>query len=158
MHVDKFENAFLWLAGLMMAMFAGAIAISVGGLGIHLPGDSGQIDPAKIGEDRDFSNPGLREVRPGVYEAFMDVQMWAFFPVDMEVPAGSTVTFFLTSHDVTHGFMVQDTTINIMVIPGQISRVTYTFNRPGTYPFMCQEYCGQRHHLMTGTITVTENK
>lgn len=155
MHIDKFENAFLWLSALMLGAFAIAVVISATGLGIHLPGDAGQIAPSAIDQDPDFSNPGLREIRPGVYEAYYVARMWFYTPDSIEVPAGSTVTFYLTSGDVIHGFKVFDTNINVMVIPGQITKVTHTFDRPGTYPFYCHEYCGSGHHTMTGQIVVT---
>jgi len=60
----------------------------------------------------------------------------------------------LTSVDVIHGFKIQGTTVNRMVIPGQVTRARYTFNRPGTYLFVCHEYCGINHHNMFGRIIV----
>jgi cytochrome c oxidase subunit II len=158
MHIDKYEGAFLWLAGVMMALFAAAVTISVLGLGIHLPGPVDQIAPADIANDPGFSNPGLREIRPGVYEVYVVASAWQYNPAEIEVPVGSKVTFYLTSADVIHGFKVFDTNVNVMVIPGQISEVSHTFNKPGTYQFYCHEYCGQLHHTMTGTITVTGDK
>jgi cytochrome c oxidase subunit II len=139
----------------MLAIFAGAVVISVVGFGIHLPGPGGQIDPKDIDQDPGFSNPGLHQLRDGVFEAYFVVQNYQFTPTDIEVPAGSQVTFYLTSRDVIHGFQVFDTNINFMVIPGQISRVEHTFKQPGTFQFYCNEYCGSLHHTMTGTITVT---
>jgi cytochrome c oxidase subunit II len=155
MHVDKFESAFMWLSGIMLAIFAGAIIISVVGFGIHVPGASGQIDPKDIDKDPGFSQPGLHQLRDGVYEAYFVVQAWQFTPTQIEVPVHSEVFFYLTSRDLIHGFKVFDTDINIMVIPGQISQVTHTFNTPGKYQFYCHEYCGSLHHTMTGVITVT---
>lgn len=155
MHVDKFESAFLWLSGTMMAIFAGAVIISVVGFGIHLPGPSGEIAPADIDKDPGFANPGLKQLRPGVYEAYIVVQAWQFTPTALEVPVGSKVIFYLTSRDVIHGFKMFDTNINIMVIPGQISQVEHTFTKPGKYQWYCHEYCGSLHHTMTGTVTVT---
>ena len=60
--------------------------------------------------------------------------------------------------DIIHGFKVFDTNINIMVIPGQISEVTHTFDEPGEFQFYCHEYCGSAHHTMTGVITITEGE
>jgi cytochrome c oxidase subunit 2 len=158
MHVDKLESAFLWLSGTMLTIFAGAVVISVVGMGIQLPGSSGQIDPAQINKDPGFANPGVKELRKGVYEAYIVVQNYQFTPGQMQVPAGSIVTFYLTSRDVIHGFKVFDTNVNIVVIPGQISKVAHVFNQPGAYPFFCNEYCGSLHHTMTGTVTVTGAK
>jgi len=155
MHIDKYENAFMWLSGIMLGAFAIAVLISVGGLGIHLPGDAGQIDPAKVDSDPDFGNPGLRSIRPGVYEVYMRLGDWQYSPASIEVPVHSQVTFYLTSTDVIHGFKVFDTNINAMVIPGQITKVEHTFDRTETFQFYCHEYCGALHPTMTGQIIVT---
>ncbi len=155
MHIDKYENAFLWLGGIMLGAFAIAVMISVAGLGIHLPGDAGQIAPSAIDKDPDFSNPGLKQIRPGVYELYIVAQVWSFTPNQIEIPVGSKVTLYLTSRDVIHGFKVFGTDLNGMIIPGEITKLTYTFNWPGTYQFYCHEYCGQLHHTMTGQIVVT---
>ena len=155
MHMDKYENAFLWLAGIMLGVFGIAVLISVAGLGIHLPGESGQIDPKDVAADPGFGAPGLKSVRPGVYELYIVASTWQYDPSEVEVPKGSQVTLFLTSIDVIHGFKVFDTTLNGMIIPGQITKLEYTFNRPGTFAFYCHEYCGALHHTMIGQIVVT---
>ena len=155
MHMDKFENAFLWLAGITLGAFAIAVLISVAGLGIHLPGEAGQIAPADVATDPDFGAPGLRSIRPGDYELYIVASTWQYDPSEVEVPVNSHVTLFLTSPDVIHGFKVFNTTLNGMVIPGQITQLEYTFKKPGTYAFYCHEYCGTLHHTMIGQIVVT---
>ncbi len=156
MHIHKYESAFMRLAVMTLVIFAGAIAISVMGLGVHLPGAVEQIDPQQVSADPGFAEPGLRRVYEGRYIAHLVVEAWQFTPATLTVPAGSEVTFYLTSRDVIHGFKVFDTNINIMVIPGQIAEVTYTFDEPGEYQFYCHEYCGAAHHLMSGVIRVVE--
>lgn len=156
MHIDRFEAIFLRLGVVMLAVFAVAIVISVFGLGVQLPSEADQIDPRAVAEVPGFDNPGLREVYPGRYEVYIVAQAWQFTPNEITVPAGSKVTFFLTSKDVIHGFHVFDTTINVMIIPGQIAEVTYTFDEPGMYDFYCHEYCGSLHHTMLGRINVVE--
>jgi cytochrome c oxidase subunit 2 len=44
--------------------------------------------------------------------------------------------------------------VNMMLLPGQVSRLTTRFNTPGEYLFICQEYCGVGHHLMFGKVIV----
>ncbi|MGQ9491600.1 MAG: hypothetical protein ACUVR4_12035 [Anaerolineae bacterium] len=34
------------------------------------------------------------------------------------MPVGSTVTFYVTSADVQHGFAIRDTNINMQIVPG----------------------------------------
>ncbi|GBD41337.1 Cytochrome c oxidase subunit 2 [bacterium HR39] len=74
------------------------------------------------------------------------------------VPAGTPVTFLASTADVTHGFGVADPQgrllFQVQVIPGYVSRVDWTFDRPGTYRVICLEYCGIAHHEMMGQLTV----
>jgi cytochrome c oxidase subunit 2 len=35
-----------------------------------------------------------------------------------------------------------------------VSKLTYTFDRIGEYPYICTEYCGIGHAAMFGTIKV----
>jgi len=64
------------------------------------------------------------------------------------------VTFYLASPDVQHGFVIERTNINVMVIPGHVSKITARFDEPGVYRFLCHEYCGVGHHLMFGKVVV----
>jgi cytochrome c oxidase subunit 2 len=80
--------------------------------------------------------------------------IWSFTPNLIRVPAGSTVTFVATSRDVVHGLFIPKTTVNVMLLPGQVARVTARFDRPGEYPLFCHEYCGIAHHTMSGNVIV----
>ncbi len=64
------------------------------------------------------------------------------------------MTFISTSADVIHGLHIERTRVNVMLIPGQISKVEYTFDEPGEYLMICHEYCGSGHHLMYGKVIV----
>ena len=44
-----------------------------------------------------------------------------------------------------HGFKLEGTNVNMMVIPGQVSSLTYRFDTPGEYNWVCHEYCGTGH-------------
>ncbi len=131
-----------------------AIAVSAFAMGIHLPGPEGRLDPAKLDATPPFDRPGVRRVGPGRYEAVVIGQIWRFIPNEIRVPAGSEVTFIATSRDVVHNLKIQDTPINIMLIPGQVSKLTARFDRPGEYLLICNEYCGTGHHVMFGKVVV----
>jgi cytochrome c oxidase subunit 2 len=98
----------------------------------------------------------LREIAPGEYEAYLVSRQFAFDPLEITVPAGSTVTFFVTSVDVQHGMKIQGTNFNVQVIPGHISSLTTTFDTPGIYPYVCTEFCGLGHAGMYGQVIVEE--
>jgi cytochrome c oxidase subunit 2 len=77
---------------------------------------------------------------------------WGFTPSEIRVPVGRPVTFRITSVDIVHGFHVDDTRINLMVLPGQVSELEYTFRRAGEHLLICHEYCGAGPHAMAGRV------
>jgi cytochrome c oxidase subunit 2 len=161
-HVERWEAYWLRAAFAISIVFILAIVISATAFGISVPGVSGRINPATLDDPSSpFSTPGLRELAPGKYEAYIISQTWSFVPDKLEVPQGSEVTFYITARDVTHGFKLTGTNINMMALPGQISSLKATFNTPGTYNYICHEYCGYvsgapiGHQTMYGQLTVT---
>jgi cytochrome c oxidase subunit 2 len=159
MAVDRNEKYYIIGTIVLLTIFAIAVAISAFAIGIQLPAPQAQVDPRTVATPgvSPFGAPvdeRVRELAPGKYEAYILAQMWAFVPGEIRVPAGSEITFYLTSKDVQHGFKVDKTNINMMVIPGQVSKLTATFDEPGTYDFICHEYCGTNHHFMAGKVVV----
>lgn len=155
LHVDRYESVWMRISVAVLVIFFIAITISAFSVGFQVPGVYQRIDPATLASpDSPFANPGLRELSPGHYEAYIRAQIWQFAPNEIRVPAGSRITFYVTSQDVQHGIKLMGTNINMMVLPGQISTLTATFNKPGSYHFVCHEYCGTLHHTMYGTLIV----
>jgi cytochrome c oxidase subunit 2 len=154
-HVDRYEGAWIRMSILVLAIFFVAIVISAFSVGFQVPGLYARIDPATLqNPDSPFYNPTLRELAPGKYEVYLRAQIWSFTPAEIQIPVGSTVTFFATSQDVQHGVKITGTNINMMILPGQISTLKATFDQVGTYNFVCHEYCGAMHHTMYGRIVV----
>jgi cytochrome c oxidase subunit 2 len=133
---------------------AAALAYSVLIEHHRLPGPVARVDPATVRDVPPFNNPGLTQTGPAEYQVTMLAQTWSFTPQQIEVPRGPTLNFLITSVDVIHGFVIQDTTANLMLIPGQVASTTVTFRTPGTYLLMCHEYCGAGHQAMYARIVV----
>jgi len=131
-----------------------ALLVTAFGVHIHLPGMVGRVNPNRVDSTPPFDHPGVVQLGPGRYQVNMIAQLWSFNPNELRVPEGSEVTFLITSRDVVHGFFIPRTATNIMVLPGQIARITAHFNKAGNYPFLCHEYCGLLHHAMAGQIVV----
>ena len=131
-----------------------ALLVTAFGAGIHVPSVAGRIDPTRVTETAPFDQPGVVQTEPVSYEVRMIGQIWAFTPNEIRVPVGSTVTFVATSKDVIHGLFIPGANVNVMLIPGQISRVTARFDREGEFFMACHEYCGIAHHTMGGKIIV----
>ena len=156
MHIDPYEKKFMVIGVVVLVIFAVSITIAGFMLGIQVPSPSQLIDPNTVASEGPFSDPGLKELSPGNFELYIraEASPWRFYPDEVSVPVGATVTFKVTSADVQHGFKLQDTNINFMVLPGQVSTLTYTFDEPGQYFYICTEYCGVGHQNMYGVITV----
>lgn len=131
-----------------------ALLVTAFGAGIHVPSVAGRIDPTRVTETAPFDQPGVVQTGPITYEVRMIGQIWAFTPNEIRVPVGSTVTFVATSKDVIHGVFIPGANVNVMLIPGQISRVTARFDREGEFFMACHEYCGVAHHTMGGKVIV----
>lgn len=154
MKVHSYEKGFLLVGAGMMVVFGIALILLVVLAGIHLPDHVAQLDPKEVRSIPPFDNPGVRQTGPGRYEVVLLGQAWSFTPNEVRVPAGAEVTFLATSTDVIHGFNVEGTRVNAMLIPGQVARVTYTFAEPGEHLIVCHEYCGLNHHMMWGRVIV----
>lgn len=154
MAIHRLERIVLALATGLLAVFLAAIFFGVTVRHIELPHPAGRIDPELLTVTPPFDAPGLVEVAPGRYQAVMRSSIWRFDPPTLTVPAGSTVEFLVATPDVIHGFRVLGTNVNVMVLPGEISRVVHTFDRPGEYLYICHEYCGIGHQAMYGVLTV----
>ena len=151
MRIDVYERVFLALSVVMLLVFAVFLVMAVNGHGIVLPGPAGRVDPTTLVTTPPFDNPGVERVGD-TYIATMVARMYQYQPNPVVVPAGVPVTFQVASPDVIHGFRVESTNINAMVLPGEVTAVTATFDEPGEYKIMCHEYCGTGHQTMSGKI------
>ena len=154
MKVHQYERAFLAAGALLLLACLGALLYAYGSLGTHLPGRVARIDPKRVTQTPPFNQPGVHQTGPNRYDAVVVALTWTFMPPEIRVPAGADVTFIATTTDVIHGFDIAGTRVNMMLIPGQVSRATHRFDRPGEYLLICHEYCGLGHHTMSGKVIV----
>lgn len=155
MHIDPYERNWMFVAVGTLVVFFIALTIAGFALGIQVPTNEARVDPNTLHLEAPWNEPGLREVVPGEeYDLYMVARRFSFNPRDVTVPAGAKVNFYVTSGDVQHGFLMENTNINMMVLPGQVSKLTATFDEAGTYNYICHEFCGAGHAIMWGTLTV----
>lgn len=155
MKVDLYERIWLWLATAMIALFLATVLLAAGSHAFHPPSHVETIDPQRVLTEGEFATDlGVARDPDGDVLVRMVAQLYTFQPSEVRVPAGRPVTFRMTSPDVIHGFQVVGTNLNVTVVPGYISQMTTTFDRPGEYLVVCNEYCGISHHLMHARIIV----
>lgn len=154
MKLHRFEEIWLIFAVIIIAGSMVVTGYQTFALGMGPPSHKETLDPEKVDQTAPFDNPGVFEISKNKYEVIMTLEAFSFNPGEIEVPVGSTVEFIMTSKDVTHSMQIIDTNVNAMVIPGHIQKISQTFNKPGEYLILCNEYCGTGHQIMSGTITV----
>ncbi len=77
-------------------------------------------------------------------------------PQDLTATVGEPLHLRLTSSDVVHGFAIgQHGQPVVDIMPGEVTELTLTFDRPGIYTYYCTRWCGPNHWRMRGTIEVT---
>jgi cytochrome c oxidase subunit II len=154
MGIDPYEKNWMRFSAVMLIVFFITVTIAGFAMGFQLSGVDEEVDPTTVLDEGAFANPGLREISEGHYEAYVVAKTWLFEPRELEVPVGSEVDIYVTSPDLQHGFKVTDTNINMQIVPGQVSHLTFTFDEVGEFPYICTEYCGTGHATMFGTIKV----
>lgn len=152
--IARWERRWLSVSGLMSSLFVMLIAYSLATEGGHIAQRSSRTTPDQIATNPLFAEPGVRLTAPNKFQVTGVAQAFSFNPSEIRLPVGAEVDFFLTSKDVIHGFQIEDTNINVEVLPGEISYLTYTFDTGGEYLLFCNEYCGISHQNMLGKIVV----
>lgn len=157
MHIHRLEKIWLVFGMSMLAVFLIMLGVSAFAMGMQTPGSAHAhaLDPTRLEETAPFDKPGVTQTGDKEYEAVLIAYGFGFNPDKIEIPAGSTVKFTATSSDVVHGFEIPGTTVNFMVLPGEVSHLSYTFDKPGEYLFLCNEYCGVGHQSMFAKLIVT---
>jgi len=151
--VDPYEKWWMVASGVILIFFLLAVGVSAF-YGFRLPNHGMRIEPSRVSVDPSFAEPAVVQQAPGLYDVYMRAQIWSFAPAEIKIPAGSTVTFYVTSPDLQHGFLIERTNVNVMVVPGHVTKTSARFDEPGEYRFFCHEYCGLAHHFMFGKIIV----
>jgi cytochrome c oxidase subunit II len=154
MNLHKYEQIWLVLAAGMLILSMAFSGYQTFAIGHGPPSGMHTINPDRVSEIAPFDNPGVFQIGENEYEVVVTLQAFSFNPSEIEIPAGATVHFIMTSKDVVHGFQVIGTNLNAMVTPGHIQRATQIFDKPGEYLVLCNEYCGAGHQMMSTTITV----
>jgi cytochrome c oxidase subunit 2 len=115
-------------------------------------------NPAKLHLDGEFveSNLGSALEPDGSVIVRAIGQQYSFTPQCMVVPVSTQVTFRATSPDVIHGFLIQGTNINTMLVPGYVSALPARFDKIGEHLMPCQEFCGVGHEGMWAKVKVID--
>ena len=81
---------------------------------------------------------------------------FAFSATEVHARRAETITLALTSTDFVHGFAVPELNVRIDVPPGKTVELSLRTLRPGRFTYLCDNFCGEGHDRMAGTLIVSE--
>lgn len=146
--IHSSEKKVISIAVLVSALHLFIIAAAALFYGLTVPDCLDGVKP--------FTQGSLLQKTNRHYELHLVARMWAFDPPEVVLPVGARVDVFVSSLDVTHGFHIVGTNLNLAVVPGAVNYGRVVFGKPGVYPIVCNEYCGIAHHGMYGFIRIVE--
>ncbi len=148
----------LWLKVMAAMLVVMMVVIVTTGIvnGLHPASNVEVVNPTTLHLQGEFveSNLGTVIEPDGSATVRIIAEQYEFVPRCVLVPAATPVKFRLTSADVVHGFLLPDTNVNTMVVPGFVSEVRTSFAAPGEYAMPCHEFCGLGHQAMWAHVRV----
>jgi len=86
----------------------------------------------------------------------LGAKKFEFSQREIHVKKGEQVTFVVRAEDFEHGFSIPDLNARADLIPGKAVEVTVTPDRAGNFTFLCDNFCGDDHEDMNGTLIVED--
>lgn len=85
----------------------------------------------------------------------VSARRFKFTPERIALKKGEPVTFELTTQDVFMGMNVPDFNVRSDIVPGKVTKLSFTPDKAGTFTFVCDVFCGDGHEEMAGKLVVT---
>ena len=114
------------------------------------------VDPRTLHVKGEFveSNLGSAVETDGSVTVRVLAQQYSFTPQCILVPDQTKLSFRATSADVVHGFLIGQTNLNEMVVPGYVASFSARFDAPGEHVMPCHEFCGVGHEGMWARVKI----
>src|SRR3954465_7098384 len=148
MNALRLARRIVIISTLFVLTLFGVAALAINMFHVGLPPCLTDVKPFQKGE--------LFTHSPDHFEVHYVSKMWAFDPEEIVVPAGSTVDFYVSARDVTHGLILVGTDLNLMAVPGVVNYARMKFDQPRNYKLICHEFCGTGHERMAATLRVVD--
>jgi cytochrome c oxidase subunit II len=154
--VGRTEKRWIWLMAALLAIMMVVVIWTGIANALHPASNIEVVDPLTLHLQGEFveSNLGTAMEPDGSATVRILAETYAFMPHCVRVPARTPVKFRLTSADVVHGFLLPNTNVNTMIVPGFVAEVRTKFAEPGEYAMPCHEFCGVGHHAMWAHVIV----
>ena len=84
----------------------------------------------------------------------ISAKRFEFTPAEVHLRAGEPVTIRLVGTDRAHGLLIKPLGVDLDASPEKPDQITITPTTPGSYPAICDHYCGSGHGNMKMTVVV----
>jgi cytochrome c oxidase subunit II len=84
----------------------------------------------------------------------ISAKRFEFNPKQVTLKRGEKVTIRLVSTDRAHGLLIKPLGVDLDADDGKPGEITITPDTAGTFPAICDHYCGSGHGNMKMTIVV----
>ena len=156
--VENAERRWTYVVGGVVVFVFAVIVFA----GVHWaaqpPSNVETIDASTLHLSGEFVEANLgTEVGPdGSAIVRVIAQQYSFVPECIVVPTETKVVFRVVSPDVVHGFLIADTNVNSMVVPGFVAEVRTRFDKAREHVMPCHEYCSVGHEGMWARVRVLD--
>ena len=163
--VDRRETIWLGIAGAWSLLIFGWMSAFTQTGEQNPIGTTYEVDTAeyqqKVQEYKAAATETERGLVPPGEDLYVGAMRYNWDGLPAVIETGQEYDVHLGSYDVQHGFSIRpeetlSKQINLQVLPGNEWVVPMTFDEPGTYHVMCNEFCGQGHRTMHGTLYVED--
>ena len=158
--VARTEKRWLMLMIIMLFLMLAIVVLTSAFGNVRLASHVEVVQPQTLHLGGEFveSNLGTALEPDGSATVRIIAEQYDFVPRCVEVPVDTPVTFRLTSADVIHGFLLPDTNVNTMVVPGFVAELRTSFAHTGDYEMPCHEFCGLGHQGMWTHVIVLDKE
>ena len=93
--------------------------------------------------------------KPKVRVIKIIARKFVYEPSEIRVKKGETVVLQFTAPEVPMGFNLTDFGLRTDIVPGKVTKLQLTPDKAGSFPFLCDVFCGSGHEEMSGMLIVT---
>ena len=84
----------------------------------------------------------------------ISAKRFEYTPGHLTLKKGQPVILEITSRDVLMGFNLPEFNVRADALPDKVTRVSFVPDKTGTFIFLCDIFCGDKHEEMHGQLTV----
>jgi cytochrome c oxidase subunit 2 len=97
---------------------------------------------------------GAQPEAGGVRRLPVAAAKFAFNVAEIRARRGETLVIALTASDFVHGFSIPELKARIDAVPGRTVELTLRTLPAGRFTYLCDNFCGDGHDRMTGSLIV----